>query len=167
MVTLKVGDLVPDFSADLSDGGEVNLGQLLKSGPLVLFFYPKAFTPGCTAQSCRFRDISDELAALGARPIGVSSDDAETLVVFARRNRLGYQLVSDTDGTIAKIFGAKRFGMPFDRRMTFVIDKDGRVLEVIKNELDMDVHADRALEVLRSHRPDSSVVIPDVEIGSN
>lgn len=165
-MAVKTGDVVPDFSAELSDGTSVSLFQLLKSGPIVLFFYPKAFTPGCTAQSCRFRDVSEELAELGARPIGISSDDPETLVSFETKNRLGYPLISDADGTIAKIFGAKRLGMPFARRMTFVIDKDARILEMIRDELDMDVHANRALEVLRDHSA-SPPRIPALEIESS
>lgn len=165
-MAVKTGDRVPDFSAELSDGTNVSLYQLLKNGPIVLFFYPKAFTPGCTAQSCRFRDVSQELAAFGARPIGVSSDDPETLVSFDKTNRLGYQLISDADGAIAKIFGAKRLGMPFARRMTFVIAEDGRVLEMIRNEFDMDVHADRALEVLGERSP-SDLRVPDLEAESN
>lgn len=165
-MAVKTGDRAPDFSAELSDGTKVSLHELLKEGPIVLFFYPKAFTPGCTAQSCRFRDLSKELSAFGARPIGVSSDDPETLESFGKTNRLGYQLISDAEGTIAKIFGAKRLGLPFARRMTFVIDDEGRVLEMIRNELDMDVHADRALEVLRD-RQVSDLAVPDLEAGSN
>lgn len=162
-MALGKGELVPDFAAILDSGQEVRLAELIESGPLVIFFYPKAFTPGCTAQSCRFRDLSRELGRLGARAVGVSSDDVETQRSFAESNRLGFPLISDQDGKIAKIFGAKRLGVPFDRRMTFVIGKDRRVILVIKDEFNMNAHADKALEALAEIR---DVEIPDLEADS-
>lgn len=149
--------VLPDFSAVLDDGRTVTLSQLLADGPIVLFFYPKAFTPGCTAESCHFRDLAAEFAAVGAQRVGVSRDDVDTQAKFRQRYGLDFPLIADTDGTIAQIFGAKRMGPLPSKRQTFVIDTDRTVLGVISSELSMDVHAADALELLRSRVPADDV----------
>ena len=116
----------------------------------MLFFYPAAMSRGCTAESCHFRDLAAEFSALGAQPIGISADRVAKQQEFSERYSLGYPLLSDRDGAVAAQFGVKRrFGPIPVKRWTFVIDGDGRVLEVIKSETRMTHHADRALEVLR------------------
>lgn len=144
---------IPDFSATLADGRTMQLSDLLADGPIVLFFYPKAFTPGCTAESCHFRDLAAEFAALGAQRIGVSRDDVATQAKFAQSYDLDFPLIADPDGSIAQIFGAKRMGPLPSKRHTFVIDTDRSLLGVISSELNMQVHAEDALELLRTRRP--------------
>lgn len=147
---MRPGDLAPDVEAVTQDGVTVRLSDFLATGPVVLFFYPRAMTPGCTAESCHFRDLAGEFAALGASRVGISADPVERQAAFAERHDLGYPLLSDPDRSIAKAFGVKRPGPLFNRRATFVIDTDRRVLEVIASETNMDTHADTALAVLRS-----------------
>jgi peroxiredoxin len=149
---MDVGDLAPEFEAVDQAGTSVTLSELLASGPVVLFFYPRAFTPVCTSESCHFRDLAGELAGVGARPVGISADTVERQASFADQHQLGYPLLSDRDRSIAKAFGVKRPGPLFSRRKTFVIDTDRRVLAVIAGELDAKVHADQALEVLRQRQ---------------
>ena len=144
---------IPDFSARLADGRTVQLSQLLADGPIVLFFYPKAFTPGCTAESCHFRDLSAEFAELGAQPVGVSRDDVVTQAKFAESYDLDFPLIADSDGSVAQIFGAKRMGPLPSKRQTFVIDTDRSLLGVVSSELNMQGHATDALELLRTRRP--------------
>lgn len=144
---------IPDFTATLADGRTVQLSQLLADGPIVLFFYPKAFTPGCTAESCHFRDLAAEFAEVGAQRIGVSRDDVSTQAKFAQSYDLDFPLIADPDGKIAQIFGAKRIGPLPSKRQTFVIDTDRSLLGVIGSELNMQVHASDALELLRARRP--------------
>lgn len=153
-MALEIGDVAADFDGKLASGETVKLSELLRTGPVVLFFYPKAFTPGCTAESCRFRDLEGEFKALGATPVGISSDSVEDQQNFASQYSLPFPLIADEDGSIAKAFGTKRPGLPFDRRVTFVIDKDRKIIQVIKSERDMDVHADDALAALRQSSPD-------------
>ena len=148
------GNKIPDFAATLDDGRQVQFYDLLADGPVVLFFYPKAFTPGCTAESCNFRDLAAEFAAVGAQRIGVSRDDVETQARFRSEHRLDFPLIADPDGSVAQIFGAKRMGPLPSKRQTFVIDTDGTLLKTISSELNMQVHADEALEALRAARPD-------------
>lgn len=143
------GDQVPDLTVTLDDGRRVPFSALHGDGPLVVFFYPKAFTGGCTAESCHFRDLAAEFAAVGAGRVGVSRDDVETQARFRAEHDLDYPLIADTDGRVARVFGAKRPGPLWSRRRTVVIGEDGTVLRVISSEMDMEVHADEALRVLR------------------
>ncbi len=147
---MRTGDIAPDFTAPDQHGKPVRLSQLLEDGPVVLFFYPKAFTPGCTAESCYFRDLAAEFGAVGAHRIGISADSVEQQAKFAEAHELGFPLLSDPDRKVAKLFGVKRPGPLFNRRMTFVIDTDRTILLATASELSMEKHADEALEVLRA-----------------
>lgn len=147
---MKRGDLAADFTLPDQQGDERTLSDFLKDGAVVLFFYPAAMTPGCTAESCHFRDLSKEFAALGAQPVGISADSVDKQREFSDKHGFGYPLLSDADGEVAKRFGVRRgFALAPTKRQTFVIDTDSTVLEVVRSEIRMSVHADRALEVLR------------------
>lgn len=146
---MQVGDTVEDFTARLEDGSETTLSTLLADGPVVLFFYPKAFTGGCTAEACHFRDLGAEFDEVGATRVGISRDDVDTQARFRAETGLDYPLIADTDGSVAAVFGAKRLGPLWSKRQTFVIDTDRRVLATIASESDMEAHADEALAVLR------------------
>ncbi len=149
---MDVGDVVPDFEL-LDDRGETRtLTGLLAGGPLVLFFYPAAMTRGCTAESCHFRDLASEFAAAGGHPVGISSDPVDRQRQFADMHGFGYPLLSDPDGAVAAMFGVRRpLSFAPTRRQTFVIGTDRRVIEIIKSETRMNVHADRALQALTRH----------------
>jgi peroxiredoxin Q/BCP len=150
---MKPGDVVPDFELLDETGTPRTLSGLLENGPVVLFFYPAALSAGCTAEACHFRDLAAEFRAVGAQPVGISHDTVEKQARFATRHSLGYPLLSDPDGKVREQFGVKRdLGFNRTKRVTFVIDTDRRVLEVIRSELRMNVHADKALEVLRARR---------------
>ncbi|MCQ9136193.1 peroxiredoxin [Streptomyces hilarionis] len=150
----EIGDLVDDFALPDETGAVRTLTGLLADGPVVLFFYPAALTPGCTAEACHFRDLAAEFAAVGARPVGVSADSVERQQEFADRHTLGMPLLSDEDGAVRERFGVKRgFSLAPTKRVTYVIGRDRTVLEVVRSELRMNTHADRALAVLRDRRP--------------
>ncbi|GAA2664980.1 peroxiredoxin [Streptomyces vastus] len=147
----EVGDIVEDFALSDETGTSRKLSELLAEGPVVLFFYPAALTPGCTAEACHFRDLAAEFAAAGARPVGISGDPVDRQQEFAGKHTLGFPLLSDPDGAIRERFGVKRgFSMAPTKRVTFVISEDRKVLEVVRSEFRMSAHADRALAVLRS-----------------
>lgn len=147
---MRIGDTVDDFKLPDETGTLRTLSGLVAEGPVVLFFYPAAFTPGCTAEACHFRDIAGEFRALGAQPAGISADAVERQAEFAEKHSFGYPLLSDSDGAVRELFGVKRgFSMAPTKRVTFVIDTDLRVLEIVKSEIRMSVHADRALAALR------------------
>ncbi|MGW1780679.1 peroxiredoxin [Streptomyces sp. NPDC002143] len=150
---LETGDLVEDFALPDETGTVRSLTELLTDGPVVLFFYPAALTPGCTAEACHFRDLAAEFAAVGAQPVGISGDTVDRQQEFAGRHTLGMPLLSDADGAVRERFGVKRgFSLAPTKRVTFVIGQDRTVLEVVRSELRMNTHADRALDVVRAHR---------------
>ncbi|MBM0276107.1 peroxiredoxin [Micromonospora sp. STR1s_6] len=148
---MGVGDLVRDFELPDQTGTPRRLSELLTAGPVVLFFYPAAMTRGCTAESCHFRDLAAEFAALGASRVGISRDPVAKQAEFSRLHGFDYPLLSDEDGTVAQQFGVKRrvpLGPLSMKRMTFVIGTDRRVVDVIHSEVSMNEHADRALRAL-------------------
>lgn len=147
---LSTGDTAPNFTLQDQSGTAVHLADLLAGGPVVLFFYPKAMTTGCTKESCHFRDLAAEFARVGAQRVGISADKVAKQAAFDAKHDLGYPLLSDADKTVAAGFGVKRSGPLMNKRATFVIGTDRTVLAAISSEMNMDVHADRALEVLRS-----------------
>ncbi|CAM4069261.1 Putative peroxiredoxin bcp [Mycobacterium basiliense] len=150
---MKIGDSVADFELPDQTGTPRKLSALLSDGPVVLFFYPAAMTPGCTKEACHFRDLAAEFAAVGANRVGISADSVEKQAKFADMQHFDYPLLSDTEGIVASQFGVKRglLGklMPV-KRTTFVIGTDQTVLNVISSEFSMDSHADKALETLRA-----------------
>ena len=150
---MDIGDTAPDFALADETGRERSLASLLENGPVVLFFYPMAMSPGCTAEACHFRDLAAELDELGARPVGISTDDVARQAEFASKHSLGYPLLADPDGEVAAAFDVKRkiSALP-TKRKTFVIDTDRTVLGVVKSEVKMNAHADKALAILRERR---------------
>jgi thioredoxin-dependent peroxiredoxin len=148
-MALAIGQQVPDVTATTHDGRTVRLSELAGDGPVVVFFYPKAFTGGCTAEACHFRDLGAEFAEVGATRVGVSRDDVATQARFAAEHDVDYPLLADPDGTVAKVFGAKRPGPLMSKRQTFVVDRDLTLLGRISSELNMERHADEALALLR------------------
>lgn len=151
---LSPGDMVDDFTLPDETGTPRSLTRLLEDGPVVLFFYPAAMTSGCTAKSCHFRDLGAEFGEVGAVRVGVSRDAVDKQRRFAEMHEFDYPLLSDVDGEIARRLGVRRrlpLGPLSNRRMTFVIGQDRRVIDVIHSEVSMTAHADRALAVLREH----------------
>jgi thioredoxin-dependent peroxiredoxin len=152
---MQKGDLAPDFELPDEDGTPRKLSDLAANGPVVLFFYPAAMTPGCTAESCHFRDMKAEFDAVGAQLVGISSDQVEKQKRFSDKHSFDYPLLSDPDGAVATQFGVRRrFTMISPtKRTTFVIGPDLRIIEVVQSEIRMSVHADRALEALKAGAP--------------
>jgi peroxiredoxin Q/BCP len=150
---MKRGDQVPEFELPDQTGTVRSLTALLADGPIVLFFYPAAMTPGCTKEACHFRDLAGEFDAVGASRVGISTDGVDKQARFADSQQFDYPLLSDRDGAVAEMFGVKRglLGKVLPvKRTTFVIDTDRTVLDVISSELNMNTHADKALATLRS-----------------
>src|SRR5688572_31742895 len=117
---LKVGDMAPDFTAASSEGRAVHLKDILGSAPIVLYFYPKDDTPGCTKEACGLRDNFAAFRKLNATVYGISYDTVESHQAFIKKYELPFHLISDTDKKVARAYGAD--GMLFPKRMTFVID---------------------------------------------
>jgi peroxiredoxin len=153
---MQVGETVQDFELPDQSGGVRRLSSMLRDGAIVLFFFPAALQPLCVAEACTFRDMSAEFAALGANPVGISADPVSRQQRFATKHSLGYPLLSDVDGSVRERFHVNREYVPSFapkmakyRRNTFIIGMDGRVLDVIKSEIRVSVHAELALQFLR------------------
>jgi peroxiredoxin Q/BCP len=149
-MALQPGDVVPNFELSDEDGRPRRLSDELEHGPVVLFFYPRALTGGCTKESCHFRDLAGEFAAVGAHRIGISADPVDRQKRFSEKHAFDFPLLSDPDRSVARKLGVSRMGPLPNKRTTFVIDTDRRILAVINSETNMDKHADEALAVLSS-----------------
>ena len=144
---LAVGKPAPEFSVTAHDGVKLTLSEL-KGKPVVVYFYPKDETPGCTKEACAFRDAFDALDKQGVILIGVSSDSDESHKKFAENHKLPFHLVSDPNGDLAKKFGVgSTFG--FTQRQSFVIGADGNVKKIYRS-VDVTVHAQQIQDDLKS-----------------
>jgi peroxiredoxin Q/BCP len=151
-MTLRVGTRAPDFSGVVHDGTTFRLADA-RGAPLVLYFYPKDFTPGCTMEACSFRDAHEELAEqLGARVVGVSRDPVESHARFAREKSLPFSLLSDPDLAIHRAYDALRLGgiLPLARRVTYVIDAEGVIRGAFQHELAIGNHLKDVRAVLET-----------------
>jgi len=133
MQPLSAGTLAPDFSLSDQDGNPVRLSGL-RGKKVLIYFYPKAMTPGCTTQACGLRDVNSELAALNVVVLGISPDPAKRLKKFEERDSLNFRLLADEDHAVADAFGVwgpKKFmGKEYDgiHRLSFLIDEEGKVV---------------------------------------
>lgn len=147
---MDIGDTAPAFTLDDETGTPRSLDELLERGTVVLFFYPRAMSAGCTAEACHFRDLVAEFEALGAQPVGISRDAVDRQAAFTAEHSLGYPLLSDPDGATAEAFGSRRNITLFaTKRKTFIIGEGRKIIGVVKSELSMNAHADKALAILR------------------
>jgi peroxiredoxin Q/BCP len=151
-MALKVGDSVPHFTAISLDGSIFDSKDLLGKKPIVLYFYPKDNTPGCTAQACSFRDQYHEFKTLGAEVIGVSSDSIQAHQKFSKQYQLPFVLLSDANNQLRKLFGVPNdfFGL-IPGRATYVIDQHG-IIQMIFDSVSGVAHINKALQFVRKLR---------------
>lgn len=139
---LNPGDSAPDFTLPDQQGEPVRLSALLSNGPVVLYFYPADFTPGCTKEACDLRDIHQEIAAAGLTVVGVSPQDARSHQRFAERYELPFTLVADPDKTAIRAYGVDGpLGLGV-RRATFLIGADGEIEDRVLADLRIGRHAE-------------------------
>ena len=146
---LKIGDKIPNFNATDANGNDFDIQNIIGHKPLVIYFYPKDDTPGCTAQACSFRDQYEDFRDLGAEVIGVSSDSIASHQQFAKKYQLPFILLTDPDKKIRKLFGVPSgmLGL-LPGRVTYVTDKNG-VVQMIFDSMLATKHIPKALEALR------------------
>jgi peroxiredoxin Q/BCP len=130
--SLKVGDQAPDFTLLDQEGTPVTLSRALQAGPVILAFYPKAFTPGCNKQNSNFRDHYAEVEKAGAQVFGVSTDSVETQKKFKAEFKLPYNLLSDPDGKVAKLYSGTMPIVGVANRANFVVGQDGRITKIVE-----------------------------------
>ena len=149
MPRIRVGDMAPDFTLMNHDSQPIKLSYYRGKSNVVLFFYPKDFSPGCTTQACHFRDNYEDFTDLGAIVIGVSGDSVESHKKFLDEYLFPFTLLSDKGGMVRKLFGAtKGFGV-LPGRYTFIIDKLGIIRRIFTSETNMKKHIDESLRILK------------------
>ncbi|HYB06916.1 MAG TPA: peroxiredoxin [Nitrososphaerales archaeon] len=147
---MKVGDKAPDFSLQAQDGRTVSLRDYSGSKNVVLYFYPKDFTMGCTVETKAFGDNYDEVLSMGAEVLGVSSDTEESHGRFASECGAKFPLLADPDGRVRALYGANStFGL-VPGRVTFVIDKKGVVRHIFSSQMRPKQHVSEAIDVLKA-----------------
>jgi len=146
---IKVGDAAPEFDLTDAAGKRVRLSDFRGKRNVVLYFYPKDDTPGCTKEACSFRDNYQDFTDAGAEVIGVSSDNGASHQKFTEKFQLPFTLVSDTGGSVRKRYGVPATLGLLPGRVTFVIDRDGIVRHVFNSQLQATKHVDEALTVIR------------------
>jgi peroxiredoxin Q/BCP len=146
---LSVGDKAPDFSLPNQDNEDVRLSDFFGKKTVVIYFYPKDDTPGCTAESCSFRDRSDTFSQFNAQVLGISKDDADSHQKFIAKYELPYPLLTDVGGEVATLFGLKKTLGILPARATFVIDTAGVIRLAFSSQLNMQQHSEDALNVVK------------------
>ena len=145
---IRVGEAAPDFTLLSGSGEPVRLSELVKRQAVVLYFYPKDETPGCTAEACTFRDSYEVFKEAGAEVVGVSADSVRSHQSFAANHRLPFVLLSDDGGAVRKRYGVNKVLGLFGGRVTFVIDRQGIVQHVFDSQTQATRHVDEALGTL-------------------
>lgn len=139
---LKPGARAPEFTLTNQDGAEISLGDLLQEGPLILYFYPADFTPGCTKEACSIRDIHDDIQAVGLTVVGVSPQDVESHTKFREKYELPFMLLSDPNKDVIRMYDVDGpFGVGV-QRATFLIDEDRGIRDAVKANVLISQHAE-------------------------
>ena len=146
---IQVGDKAPDFTLPSQSGEPVRLSDRVGERIVVLYFYPKDNTPGCTAEASAFRDSHEVFAEAGAEVIGISSDSADRHAAFAGRHDLPFTLLSDQGGRVRKSYGVPAMLGVIPGRVTYVIDRQGQVRHVFSSMTNIGRHVGDALDVVR------------------
>ena len=147
---IRVGDKAPDFTLPSQSGEPVRLRDRIGQRVVVLYFYPKDETSGCTAEACAFRDSHEVFTDAGAEVIGVSSDSVGKHAAFAGHHNLPFTLLSDAGGKVRKAYGVPAVLGFIPGRVTYVIDRDGTVRHVFNSMTNIDQHVGDALDVVRA-----------------
>ena len=137
---LAVGDRAPEFVLKDNNGKDASLTELLQSGPLILYFYPADFTPGCTKEACSIRDIHNDIQAVGLQVVGISPQDAESHERFRETHNLPFTLLCDPDKTVVKMYdadGPLGFGV---RRVTYLINQDRTIQDAVQADVVVSKH---------------------------
>ena len=147
---IELGDVIPHFTAIDTNEEKFDTLEYIGKKPLVIYFYPKNNTPGCTAQACDFRDQYQDFTDLGAEVIGISSDSVDSHNAFAKQYKLPFILLSDTDKKIRKLFGVPSglLGV-LPGRVTYIVDKQGKVVLVFDDSINATKHIAEALEAIK------------------
>lgn len=150
IMSVQIGDTAPDFSLPSQTGETIKLSDFRGKSSVVLYFYPKDDTPGCTKESCAFRDSYEQFKQAGAEVIGVSSDSADSHQKFASKYSLPFTLLSDRDKALRKLYGVPSTLGLLPGRVTYVIDKQGVVRHIFNSMMNFEGHVEESLKTLKA-----------------
>jgi peroxiredoxin Q/BCP len=148
-MSVKIGEKAPDFTLPSQMGDNVTLSEFFGKKNIVLYFYPKDESPGCTREACRFRDSYDVFTSLGAEVLGVSSQSVESHKSFATHHGLPFILLSDEDNRVRQLYGVPSSMGIIPGRVTFIIDKQGIVRHIFSSQFQPEKHIEEALKILK------------------
>lgn len=150
MDTIKEGDTIPNFKLKNQNGEQVKISDYIGKKNLVLFFYPKDDTPGCTREACSFRDQYEDFLDTGAEVFGISGQSVESHKNFTEKHNLNYSILSDEGNKVRKMFGVQTnlFGL-LAGRVTYVADKSGKVIYTFNSQMQVEKHVKEALKALK------------------
>lgn len=157
---LKVGVQAPDFTARLDDGSEFTLSSYRGQKHVVLYFYPKDFTPGCTKEACSFRDNYGAVSAYDAIIVGVSGDGSDSHASFREKHALPFPLIADPGRKVSDLYDAKGWIPWMPPRVTYVIDKAGVVRAAMRHDFKVTEHVPEVLEALEKIEPRAAAAAP-------
>jgi peroxiredoxin Q/BCP len=150
-MSIQVGDKIPSFTLLNQNNQEVDINSFVGTKNIVIYFYPKDNTPGCTKEACSFRDAMQNLNNLDCEIIGISADSVSSHKAFATQYNLKFNLLSDTNNQIRKLFGVPRnlFGI-IPGRVSYICDKEGIVLHIVNSQMNPDKHIQETIETLEA-----------------
>jgi peroxiredoxin Q/BCP len=146
---INVGDKAPDFEGPTGDGGNLGLKDFVGKKNVVLYFYPKDDTPGCTKEACSFRDNLTPIRSMGAEIVGISLDSVDSHKKFSTKYKLPFPLVSDSKGNVARAYGVLKDSGTSTNRVTFIIDKTGKIAKVFP-KVDVTKHTEEVVTALKA-----------------
>jgi peroxiredoxin Q/BCP len=150
-MSISIGDTCPDFSLKNQSGEMINIKDYIGSKHVIIYFYPKDNTPGCTKEACSFRDAMQELNTLDGAVFGISADSVASHKKFADQFRLSFNLLSDVGNTVRKSFKvpANLFGL-IPGRVTYIVNKEGKIVHIINNQMNPDKHIEETIKTITS-----------------
>lgn len=149
---LKVGDAVPSFTLKDQDNQEINSADYIGKNAMVIYFYPKDDTPGCTKEACKFRDEFEAFTDLEVKVIGISADDVASHKNFAEKYRLPFTLLADTDNVVRKLFGVPKSMLGLiPGRVTYVVNKKGTIIHIFESQFGAEKHITESLSKLKEN----------------
>jgi len=150
---LEVGDTIPTFTLENQEGNEFNIDVYRGKRKMVVYFYPKDDTPGCTKEACKFRDEFEAFTDLDVEVIGISADDVASHKKFARKYKLPFTLLADTKNEVRKLFGVPKSMLGLiPGRVTYVIDKNGIVIHIFNSQFGAEKHIKEALTKFKENK---------------
>ena len=147
---VEIGDKAPEFALKNQNGETVSLKDFLGKKAVVLYFYPKDMSPGCTKEACAFRDSYEAFKDAGAEVIGISSQSQESHSIFSLRYNLPFTLLVDEGSKVRRLYGVRSSLGMIPGRVTYVIDKEGVVRHIFSSQVDIEGHVNEALKVLKT-----------------